>query len=370
MAELLPQDLMRQLVAIPSSFPAEKELSYFIEKFLLGHGLSVERVITDHDRPNLIATSAPGQATLGFYGHIDTVKPALDYGSDPYSVQFDGDIARGLGVGDMKGGVACILCAAVYAVQSRIAAKFIFGVDEENISAGAHDLVGSGKLSGLRQLVVAESGQIIDHSQPFSVCFGRRGRFVLQVEIIGRSAHAAEAANGVNAIVECAKAIELIDALEFAAHPNFGSTSIVIDQIEGGSNAFSVPERCMLRASVLTTPLDQGAQVCQRVEHILSKNGIAAKVAMASRSTPYAESYEVDRENEFVRRVEREILAPVNLSPIYTGSVADENVFAFKLGIPVITLGPIAGGDHTAQEWVSVSSLSKVVAAYKAILSF
>ena len=367
-AELLPHELMRQLVAIPSVYPDEVELSHFIEKFLLEHGLIVERVLTDGKRPNLIASSAPGQASLGFYGHIDTVKPALDYKSDPFIVKFDGDTAHGLGVGDMKGGVACLMCAAVYAARNRIPAKFIFGVDEENISAGAHDLVTSGKLAGLRQIVVAESGQISDQKQPFSVCFGRRGRVVLQVEVHGRSAHAAEAANGLNAIVECARAVNLIDALEFSEHPRFGSTSIVIDQIEGVSNAFSVPERCVLRASVLTTPLDTSAQVCQRVNQVLKQAGIEATVGVAARARPYAESYEVDLKNEFVIKVVGEILTRSKVTPIYTGSVADENVFAYRLRIPVITLGPIAGGDHTAQEWVRISSLAQVVRAYEALL--
>ena len=370
MAELTPQDLMRQLVAIPSVFPNESDVSHFIEKFLLEHGLAVERVLTQENRPNLVATSAKGNAALGFYGHIDTVKPALDYTRDPFRVEFDGEIARGLGVGDMKGGVACIMCAAVFAAKNRIPAKFIFGVDEENISIGAHDLIDSGKLAGLRQMIVAESGQIRDQNQPFSVCYGRRGRFVMQIEVIGRSAHAAEASAGLNAIVECAKATALINSLEFNAHPSFGATTIVIDYIEGSSNAFSVPERCELRASVLTTPLDKSAQVCQRVKELLSAHAIEVNVSMAPRATPYAESYEVARDHEFVRRFESKILHPNNVVPIYTGSVADENVFASRLAIPVITLGPIAGGDHTATEWVSVPSLANVLSAYQAILSF
>jgi hypothetical protein len=44
---------------------------------------------------------------------------------------------------------------------------------------------------------------------------------------------------------------------------------------------------------------------------------------------------------------------------IPTQSVADENVFANRLHIPVVTIGPIGGGDHTAEEWVSLNSLKK-----------
>lgn len=361
-------EIMQNLVAINSVFPNEQEISSFIEKFLSEAGLKVEIVATQGERRNIIATSGSKKSQIGFYGHMDTVQPASDYQFDPFKVRCQGDIAYGLGVGDMKGGVACILSAALYASKNSIPASFIFGVDEENISAGAHDLVSSNKLLGFRQLIVAESGQVSDQKQPYSVCFGRRGRFALKVSVAGKAAHAAQAAQGINAIVECAKAASIIDAMQFAEHPQFGCTSIVIDRIEGVSNAFSVPDQCYLQASVLTTPLDKSVDVCRRIALELKSAGIEAQVGLVERTTPYAESYAVDTDCEFVARLKKEIFTPDNITPIYTASVADENVFAYRLGIPVVTLGPIGGGDHTAHEWVSLTSLNIVADKYRTIL--
>ena len=43
-------------------------------------------------------------------------------------------------------------------------------------------------------------------------------------------------------------------------------------------------------------------------------------------------------------------------------------VFAGRLNIPVITLGPIGAGDHTKDEWVRIASLDATTSAYKEIL--
>jgi acetylornithine deacetylase/succinyl-diaminopimelate desuccinylase-like protein len=50
--------------------------------------------------------------------------------------------------------------------------------------------------------------------------------------------------------------------------------------------------------------------------------------------------------------------------PKYASSVADENVFAYRCGFPVLTLGPTGGGEHTAKEWVSIRSLGACVERY------
>ena len=76
----------------------------------------------------------------------------------------------------------------------------------------------------------------------------------------------------------------------------------------------------------------------------------------------------MDTNNSFLKRVEKNILTPSKIKPIYTSSVADENVFANKLNIPVLTLGPIGGNAHIAGEWLSLNSMSTVQTIYIDIL--
>ncbi len=70
---------------------------------------------------------------------------------------------------------------------------------------------------------------------------------------------------------------------------------------------------------------------------------IKVKISVHPRQTPYGESYKVDTNNSFLQRIEKNILAPNRIKPIYTSSVADENIFANKLNVQVLTVGPIGG---------------------------
>lgn len=80
-------------------------------------------------------------------------------------------------------------------------------------------------------------------------------------------------------------------------------------------------------------------------------------------------SYKVKRDHPFLKILERNLFSFDKVQPIYTESVGDENVFAEKLIIPVISIGPIGEGDHTAREWVRITSIKEVLLCYQKILT-
>lgn len=360
-----PAELLTKLVSINSVFPNEGQLSDYIAQLLRNLGLEVTEVPSTPARKNLIARFGRSERYLGFYGHMDTVPPAADYVRDPFSISVEGDIARGLGVVDMKGGLVCILHAAQYAVQNNFPIVVIFGVDEENISRGAHDLVDSGELADVGFLIVAESGQVQDYNQPLSVCLGRKGRLVYGITVSGKAAHAADAHKGVNAIERAAELICAFRQLRFPPHPSLGQTSVVIQGIHASTGSFSIPDHCDLQISLLTTPGVTGALFEREIQQLAHQLGISIQVSPAPRETPYAESYELDAGDAFYEILKEHVLAPIGAVPFYTSSVADENIFANRLGIPVLTMGPIGDGDHTKDEWVKLSSIASVIEAYK-----
>lgn len=360
-------ELLARLINIQSVFPNENELSLYIEKLLEQWGFIVERVVTQ-GRTSLVATSGQANRYLGFYGHLDTVPPAKDYARDPFEMVVEDGIARGLGVCDMKGGLSCILMLGRFAVEKRLPVKLIFGVDEEDISRGAHSLVDSGLLADIELLVVAESGQIEDYSQPVSVVYGRKGRCVLKCEITGVKAHAAESGKGRNAIEDAAKLVRLVGEAELEAHPKLGKTQFVVQEINAIADSFSIPDRCTITYSVLSAPGMTVDKARDMIEQLAFSHGIKVVVSPAERETPYGEAYELPLSHPTVNRVVEKVIAPLGVTPLYTGSVADENVFAHRLNIPVLTVGPIGGGDHTADEWLRVDSLQSVVDVFKNIL--
>lgn len=361
--------LLARLVQLNSVFPYEKKLSEFLFRYLTGLGFIVQKVYTTTGRDNLIATYGESEKYLGFYGHMDTVPPDKSYKRNPFTIFTNADRIYGLGTADMKGGITAILKLAEFASHQNLPVKLIFGVDEENISLGAHDLVNSKKLNDIKFLIVAESGRTTNLKQKFNVCYGRRGRIAFRAKVFGKSAHAAEGSKGINAIEQAALLLANITKISFPKDLRLGTTNLVVHMINGSSNSFSVPDFCEFEFSALTTPPIKAVDILKNINKLANKLNISIKVEQIKRATPYAESYEVDLSNKFLKKIETNIFNSKHVKPIYTESVADENIFANRLRIPVITIGPIGSGDHTANEWVSLKSIDDVIQAYQEILS-
>jgi acetylornithine deacetylase len=104
-----PQRLKRTLLdmlQIYSPSGKEEDIQLYLEELLSRGGFSVERQEVEEDRYNLRVTMGPGEPWLYMVGHVDTV-PAWDL--DEFGPQQDGDLIRGLGSADMKGGCAAMI---------------------------------------------------------------------------------------------------------------------------------------------------------------------------------------------------------------------------------------------------------------------
>lgn len=362
-------ELMSRLVAINSVFPGEGRLVNFIEAYLQQLRFSVERVPAEPGRDNLVAVYGQNQKFLCLYGHVDTVPPDPAWKQNPFLVTIAGGVARGLGVADMKGGLAVILLAAKYAYQHRRPIKLAFGVDEENISLGSYTLTKTRFFNNVNLLISAESGQIVNESQDYSVNYGRKGRFVIEVAIEGVAAHAARSDLATNAITQTARFLMLADQLNLPKHSRLGQTEIIPFFIESQTDSFSIPSRSVLRLNVLTVPGVTSSHVIEQLEKLCRQERIQAAFQLVQRITPYMEAYEVDRRDSNIQLLENKIFSQFKVIPGYAASVADENRFANELGIPVISIGPIGGHDHTANEWVNLSSLRKTLIVYQKIIN-
>ncbi len=360
-------ELIKKLIDIDST-SSEEKISRFISEHLISIGFKVEKVLTQGNRSNIVARFGKSSSYLSFYGHMDTVHMDEKSERDPLKLEIDGKKAYGLGVEDMKGAIAAILKAAEFAVENKYPLQLIFGVDEEQISRGAHDLVDSGILNNINFLISGESGQIKDLNQPFNVCYGRKGRILFQATVTGKKAHAAEEEKGVNAINEAARFIKILSSINFPKHEFLDSVKIVLQSIHSDTTSFSTPDKCVITFSVLTTPGITSESVKEKILSTAKENNIEVNCRPVERDTPYGESYEINRDNKFLKILEKEIFDKNKVKPTYASSVADENIFANRLNIPVISLGPIGGGGHTKEEWLDLNSLEKTEQVYKDII--
>jgi succinyl-diaminopimelate desuccinylase len=239
--------LTQQLCAIPSVSGSEAELADFVERWLGAHAstLDVRRIAN-----NVIArteTGARRRVVLG--GHLDTVPPNANL--EP---RRDGDVLRGLGTADMKGGIAVLLeLAARLAAGAEHDATVILYEGEE--VADEHN--------GLRRLFAEHAdlvtGDVAVLLEPTAgwVEAGCQGTIHVRATFHGKRSHTARPWMGVNAIHRAAPVLARcagfpaetveVDGLQYRE-------ALQVVRIVGGVANNVVPDTCALTVNRRIAP--------------------------------------------------------------------------------------------------------------------
>src|SRR6266566_4620092 len=147
MAYLL--QVLRTLISINSVLPYEQDVAVFVAEELRKLGLEPEWHEVAPGRPNVYATAELGAQDrfLVFSGHSDTVDVAPGWETNPFELVERGGLFHGLGIVNMKGGIACQLAALKCLRESstghggRGRLGFALTVDQEGASLGARALL-------------------------------------------------------------------------------------------------------------------------------------------------------------------------------------------------------------------------------------
>jgi len=222
--------------------------------FSLGHDYT--------NRPNLVATlkGTAGGRSLILNGHVDTMPPGdkEKWTYDPWGGQIDGDTMYGLGVCDMKAGVAAMILAVRFLQEAGLELKGDITVqsvvDEEGGGNGTLGCVVEGYKADAA--IVTEPTRL--HVQPAT-----RGVLLLQVDVEGQATHACLKWGGINAIEKGVKIIQGMIELERLwlarrRNPLFPPPTITVGQIQGGLAGSQVPGECVLKFDVKYLPVEIG----------------------------------------------------------------------------------------------------------------
>ncbi len=376
------KELLKKLVSISSIFPNEQEIALWIEEFLKIQGFKIQRQKVENNRWNLLAEKGKGKSSLLFYGHMDTVPRYGNWETNPFNLTKKDDKLFGVGACDMKGGIAAML-SAVSQIKTDKKIKLFFGVDEENISEGVWKAVQEKRawFSDVGAILVGEPGASATQTGGENVVtLGRRGRVVFAVEVFGKASHGAHSEKGINAINEAAKIVLALEKIKLQKNPLLGEGTLFVRKFEAASTSLSIPDKAyieidrhLVMPETVETAKKQIEDLIQSLykQKILSKDSDSKiKVCLKQRQTPYIEPYITDKNNIFVKNILSLIKENFNKEVVlnYGKSVADDNIFATKLNIPVVTIGPRGANIHSANEWVSEQSLENVTFLYKMII--
>jgi acetylornithine deacetylase/succinyl-diaminopimelate desuccinylase-like protein len=390
--------LLRKIVSMNSVFPDEQELAFFLAGELERAGFDVELqgfgtgARSQEQRYNVLASRGLEvgrmEEPVMLFGHMDTVPP-YGYeveGRDPLSLAERDGRLYGLGAYDMKAGIAAIV-RAVGAVRDGRPLKVMFVSDEEADSRGCHAAAQSGWLRGVPFALTTEISDVQDATKPTrTIMLGRRGRAQYEIDVPGRSFHAARPSEGISAVTEASKlAIGIEEAADsLPEHPGMGQGSMTVRAFHSDTASLSIPDSATLlidRHLVLPENAKSARDGLESIVRslyeskasglrMLKEEGQMASVKVKPRDVPYLMPYATPKDHPEVVRLAGAVRRALGAQAEYNygKSVADENLVAMH-GVPVASLGPVGGGEHSSGEWVSKRSYLELIEVLKAYIA-
>lgn len=266
--------LLEDLVACPSVFGEEYALGRLLARIGADQGLKVEVQPVADRRDNILMTlGAPsylsGRHGLLLHGHYDTV-PALDM-EDAFDVRLDGGRLRARGVVDQKGGLTAALAALI--AMKRLGKPFSRSlclaavVDEESEHRGSCQLASSG--------IRADYAIVTEPTHLHKVEFGCRGSIPLRIRVEGKTAHAGNLEEGINAIEKALPVLEGLFALDFQAldlgELGTVSGSLCVSIMEAGTGYNNVPHEAVIWMDRRIVPGEDKEFVMDEIQAVLDR---------------------------------------------------------------------------------------------------
>jgi succinyl-diaminopimelate desuccinylase len=300
---------------------------------------------THNGLPVIAATvGAEAGPTVVLHGHLDVV-PGRD---EQFVPRVDGDRLYGRGAYDMKGGLAAMMCAARdLASQSSVRVHFVCVSDEESDEADAR---GSDYL-----VEKGYTGDFAITGEPTDLHIGvqAKGVLALRIEVSGKAAHGSTPWLGDNAVLKAVDVFRQIEAMSFTRESSelFDRPSVSLGRIIGGDAMNKVPDCCAIDVDIRFLPGQTAGAILAEVGAIPDTS-----VSIVFRRDPAV----VDRDNPYVRLLAESVADGVPSERISIGRDGASDIVSFlEAGTPGVEFGPIGGGHHGPDEWVSISSLER-----------
>lgn len=298
---------------------------------------------------------AGGGPRILLIGHMDTVFSDGTVAQRPFSL--DGDIAKGAGVTDMKGG----LLAGIHALA---ALRGLGGgwadLPFERITyvANPDEEIGSPSSTPHIREIAADSDLCL-----VLECARANGDFVssrkgiadLRVTIHGLAAHAGvEPEKGRNAILAGARIVERIQAL----NGRWPGVTTNVGVFQSGTRPNVVPDLATLEIDVRGVTRSALEAAVAAVHAIAAEPGVPDITVEIEQIAGWQPMEKLERSGRLAAHV-KALAGRLGFSTtdVGTGGASDANTTS-GMGVPSIDgLGPVGGRDHSPEEYLEVSSI-------------
>jgi len=284
------------------------------------------------------------------HGHVDVV-PAHE---NQFVPRIEGDRLIGRGAYDMKGALAAMMCAVKdVADNGEVRVRFVCVPDEESedVSRRSTDSLVE---EGLRA-DFAITGEPTD----LHIGVQAKGVLAVRVEVSGIAAHGSTPWAGDNAILKAYDVFRRIETLPFSRESSdlFDRPSINVSRIVGGDAFNKVPDRCSMDVDIRFLPNQEPGEILAAIRALPD-----VRIVKTFHRAPAR----VSRQNPYVRALREAVSRSLDDEALSIGRDGASDAISFlEAGVPAVEFGPIGGGHHGPEEWVSVDSLAR----YRSALS-
>jgi acetylornithine deacetylase/succinyl-diaminopimelate desuccinylase-like protein len=160
--------------------------------------------------------------------------------------------------------------------------------------------------------------------------------------------------------------MDLADELAGRSDPLAGCETVFVGQIHSGEIYNQYPQECCLHGTRRWLPGTDRADVERAFRDVVATVARQTGTAVAVEFSMIRDAFRLDEADPVVLAFQQAYRA-VSGKPLPTGPkpfMDDGNSFWGLRGVPAVTHGPRAGGQHTVNEWVSVDDLVRVAHVY------
>jgi acetylornithine deacetylase/succinyl-diaminopimelate desuccinylase-like protein len=290
--------------------------------------------------------------TIACNAHGDVVPPGLGWSADPYGAEIRDGRMYGRGVAVSKSDFATYAWALLALKKSGAkldgTIELHFTYDEE--AGGA---IGP---KWLLERGISKPDYALSAGFSYGVTIAHNGCLHLEVEVLGKSGHAAEPEKGHDALEAAAEILsdlyayrKALFALE-SATPGIGSPTMVVGLISGGINTNVVPDRVVFRLDRRIIP-DEVPGAAERfiralIEQSVRKQpGIRVNIRRILFAEPFVPRPGQERLVEAISRNAREVFG-IEVKPHGVPLYTDARHYS-EAGIPTVLYG---AGPRTLEE--------------------
>ncbi|KQP95010.1 succinyl-diaminopimelate desuccinylase [Methylobacterium sp. Leaf113] len=377
-----PLALAQNLIRCPSVTPEEGGALTWLGGILEEAGFAVERPRFSQagtpDIDNLYARIGTRAPYLLFAGHTDVVPPGdlARWRHGPFAGTVENGILYGRGAVDMKGGIACMLAAAldyldVAGPTFPGSIGFLITGDEEGPA-----------INGTVKLLewARARGERFDHcllgepTNPDSlgdmIKIGRRGSLTGHLTVQGRQGHVAYpdlAENPIPGLLRLAGAL-LAEPLDGGTQ-HFGASNLEFTTLDVGNTATNViPAEAHgtfnIRFNDRWTAETLGAEIRARLDAAAGRSVRYHLDLLPSNSPAF-----LTEPDAFTELVAGAIVTETGRRPVLSTTGGTSDARFIKDSCPVIEFGLVGQTMHQTDECVPVADLNRLTAIYTRVLA-